>query len=69
MSPQHRGGGGGGSSRGGGGGNNDRGVAEDNVADLAAGDGSSWHFMWRGEQIKQFAYLIRGGKVAVGDDQ
>jgi hypothetical protein len=49
MSPQHWGGGGGGSGRGGGGGKNDRGVADNNIADLAAGVGGSRHYMWREE--------------------
>jgi hypothetical protein len=62
MSPQHWGGGGGGSVGGGGGGKNDRGVADDDVADVAAGGGGSRHFMWREEQIEQFAHLIRSGE-------
>ncbi len=67
MSPQHWGGRGGGSGRGGRGGENDCGAADDDVADVAAGGGGSRHFMWREEHIEQFAYLIRGGEVAVGD--
>jgi hypothetical protein len=67
MSPQHWGGGGGGSSGGGGEGKNDCGAADEDVTDMAARGGGSRHFMWREEQIKQFAYLIRGGEAAVGD--
>jgi hypothetical protein len=69
MSPQHWGGGSRGSGRGGGGGKNDCGVADEDVADVAAGGGGSWHFMWREEQNGQFAYLIRGGEAAVGDER
>jgi hypothetical protein len=54
---------------GGRGGKNDRGAADDDVADVAAGGGSGWQFIWREEQIKQFAYLIMGGEAAVGDEQ
>jgi hypothetical protein len=59
MSPQHQVCGGGGSNRGGGGSKNDHGATDNDVADVAAGGGGSWHYMWREEQIKQFAYLIR----------
>ncbi len=69
MSPQHWGGGGGGSGRGGRGGKSDPGAADDNIADMATRGGGGRHFIWRGEQIKQFAYLIRGGEVAVGDER
>ncbi len=69
MSPQHWGSGGGGSSGGGGEGKNDCGAADDDVTDMAARGGGSRHFMWREEQIEQFAYLIRGGEAAVGDEQ
>ncbi len=62
MSPQHWGAGGGGSGGGGEGGKNDRGAADDNVADVAAMGGGGRNFMWREEQIKQFAYLIRSGE-------
>jgi hypothetical protein len=33
-----------------------------NVADIAAGGAGGGHYMWREEQIKQFAYLIRSGE-------
>jgi hypothetical protein len=62
MSPQHWGGGGGGSGKGGGGGKNDRDAVDNDVADVAAGGGGSWHFMWREEQIEQFAYIISSGE-------
>ncbi len=69
MSPQHWGSGGGGSGGGRGGGKNDHGVADEDVADVAAGGSSGRHFIWREEQIKQFAYLIRGGEAPVGDER
>jgi hypothetical protein len=69
MSPQHWGGGGGGSGGGGGEGKNDCGATDDDVADVAAGGGGIRHFMWREEQIEQFAYLIRGGEAALGDER
>jgi hypothetical protein len=69
ISPQHWGGSGGGNSGGGGGGKNDYDAEEDKVVDMAAGGGGSRHFMWRDEQIKQFACLIRGGEAAVGDER
>jgi hypothetical protein len=62
MSPQNWGGDGGGSGRGGGRGKNDCGGVDDNVTSVAAGGGSSRHYMWREEQIKQFAYFIRSGE-------
>ncbi len=52
----------GGSGGGGGGDKNDRGVADNEVADVAAGRGSGRHYIWREELIEQFAYLIRSGE-------
>jgi hypothetical protein len=48
--------------QGGRGGKNDHGVAHNDVADVAAGGSGGRHFMWREEQIEQFAYLIRSGE-------
>jgi hypothetical protein len=62
MSPQHQGSGSEGSGGGGGGGKNDHGAVDNNVADMAAWGGGSWHYMWSEEQIKHFAYLIRSGE-------
>jgi hypothetical protein len=62
MPPKHWGGGNGGSSRGGGGGKNNHGMADNNVADVAAWRGGGRHYMWKEEQIEQFAYLIRSGE-------
>jgi hypothetical protein len=36
---------------------------------VAARGGGGQHFVLREEQIEQFAYLTRGGEVAVGDEQ
>jgi hypothetical protein len=62
MSPQHWGGGSRGSGGGGQGGKNNRGVADEDVADVAAEGGGGRHYMWREKQIEQFTYLIRSGE-------
>ncbi len=69
MSPQHWGDGGGGSNGGGREGKNDCGAADNDIPDVAAGRGRRPAFMLREEQIEQFAYFIRGGEAAVGDER